>query len=251
MIDLRALAASIVTLPLALALAACGSDPSSPSSASGSATSAAAKTSASAASSGAAKAPSSAAPTASASSATTAAAPPKLDGFKACEAPDDAKVDEVRNFLGAVARGALAGYEREMVAQDLLSEGEQPAEVSHALCKSSTTVPADVPKGSSPYKPSGDDGKDFSTGDATTGWRCLKFAVSSTMYSQLTYKQGSGYLGPARGLPDPGPGGFEVSGVQDLDGDGKTSLFVQIGWVDEATKTVRLATSLYCADPGE
>lgn len=248
MIDLRALAASVLTVPLALAACASDTPSASKSSASASATSAAAKTSASAASSAAAT-PSSAAPPTSASAAATPAAPPKLDGFKACEAPDDAKVDEVKNFLGAIARGALAAYERETMPQEPIAEGAE-AVASHALCKSSTTVPAEVPK-ASPYKPSGDDGKDFSTGDATTGWKCLKFAVGSTIYSQLTYKQGSGYLGPARGLPDPGPNGFEVSGAQDLDGDGKSSLFVQIGWVDEATKTVRLATSLYCADPGE
>ena len=62
---------------------------------------------------------------------------------------------------------------------------------------------------------------------------------------------GGPYKGPARGGPDPGADGFEISAEGDLDGDGVTSLFTQTGKVNEATKSVRLGTQLFIADEKE
>jgi hypothetical protein len=39
-------------------------------------------------------------------------------------------------------------------------------------------------------------------------------------FDRARYRIGGNYKGPARGDPDPGPNGFEVSAEGDLDGDG-------------------------------
>jgi type IV pilus assembly protein PilA len=161
------------------------------------------------------------------------------------------KTSEAKNALGAIVRGAQASYEREQMPTELLGDGEVGTQLTHALCKSSTAVPVDVISGKK-YQPDETPGKDFDTGDRNTaGWKCLRFSMSDPIYYQYKYTQGSGYVGPARGLPDPGPDGFEASATGDLDGNGKTSLFTIVGVVNKTTRTVKVSTSLYCADPGE
>ena len=78
-------------------------------------------------------------------------------------------------------------------------------------------------------------GADFETGDDETGWRCLKFSMTSPMYYQYSYNQGAGYLAKS---VDPGPTGFESAARGDLDGDGDTSLFALSGKVSGGTVLV-------------
>src|SRR5262249_38890363 len=117
-----------------------------------------------------------------------------------------AKTSEAKNTIGAISRGARSSYERE------LPDGD------HKLCASAIAVPAAVPAGRK-YQPASP-GSDFDTGDALTGWKCLRFAMTQPIYFQYNYHQGSGYLGTS-----PGPDGFEAAAQGDLDGDGDTSLF--------------------------
>ena len=98
----------------------------------------------------------------------------------------------------------MAAFERETVASDELLEGNALDEASHALCKSAKPTPDTVPKGTK-YQPKAGQGQDFETGDSVTGWKCLKFGLTQPHYYQYGYAAGSGYKGPARGLPDPGP----------------------------------------------
>lgn len=149
-----------------------------------------------------------------------------------------AKTSEAKNTVGAISRGAVAGYEREQ------------ANGSHALCKSATGVPAAVPAGTK-YQPDTNPGKDYGTGDETTGWKCLRFEMTTPTYYKYEYHQGSGYKCTARGGADPGPNGFEVSAEGDLDGDGKTSLFCRTGKLDPTTNSVQLATELFIVDEKE
>jgi type IV pilus assembly protein PilA len=119
--------------------------------------------------------------------------------------------------------------------------------VGHVLCPSSEPTLASVPKGTKELA-----SRDvFEHAPQTNGWACLRFELSDPTYYQYKYTKGSGYLGPARGLPDPGPDGFEASAVGDLDGNGKTSLFTMVGVVNKETKAVLLSTDVYCSDPGE
>lgn len=131
-----------------------------------------------------------------------------------------AKTAEAKNTIGAITRGARAAYEREGI------DGQ------HSLCASAVTVPSTVPSGRK-YMPSSSG--DFDSGDATTGWRCLKFSMTSPIYYQYSYSQGAGYLA---GAIAPGATGFEAAARGDLDGDGETSLFALSGKVSGGTITM-------------
>jgi hypothetical protein len=130
-----------------------------------------------------------------------------------------ARTIEAKSTVSAIARGAVAAWEREL---------PNARTVTHKLCGSTPPVPTEIPKGTT-YEPSAERGKDFLTGDNSTGWRCLRFEMTSPLRYRYLYRAGSGYKGPARGGPDPGPKGFEVSAEGDIDGDGKTSLFTVTG----------------------
>jgi hypothetical protein len=100
------------------------------------------------------------------------------------------------------------------------------------------------------YQPRTTAGDDLDAGDATTGWKCLRFSLNQPHYHQYTYSQGGPYIGPARGGPDPGPNGFEAAAEGDLDGDGITSLFTIVGTVD-ASGNLRKSPTLFVADEFE
>src|SRR6185437_6988509 len=142
-----------------------------------------------------------------------------------------AKVAEARSNVAAIARLAVAAWERDRRGPNNT--------VVHALCKSAQPVPADVPRGEK-YMPSSQPGADWHSGDAVSGWPCLGIALESPHYYQYTYSAGGPYKGPERGGWDPGPDGFEVAAEGDLDGDGTTSLFTITGNVDPGTSAVSL-----------
>lgn len=123
-----------------------------------------------------------------------------------------AKSSEAKHTVGAIARAAQAAYEAP----------------GHRLCRSALPVPAHAPRGGK-YQPATGAGKDFDSGDAASGWKCLKFSLTQPHYYQYGYVQGGPYKGPARGGPDPGPLGFEAWAEGDLDGNGVTSLFTTTG----------------------
>jgi hypothetical protein len=77
----------------------------------------------------------------------------------------------------------------------------------------------------------------------------LRFEVEDPIHYQYEYRVGGNYKGPARGGPDPGPNGYEVSAEGDLDGDGKTSLFTLVGRVENGD--LRRATEIFVADEFE
>ena len=157
-----------------------------------------------------------------------------------------AKTAEAKNVVGAIARGATAAYERETVASE-----DPLAAISHQLCKSATPVPAAGPPKGKKYPSKTAEGQDYQTGDAETGWRCLKFSMSQPQYFQYGYNAGSGYKSTEFGLPDPGPDGFEAWAMGDLDGDGRPSLYVRTGQVNKETQLLKHQTHLACVDPFE
>lgn len=150
---------------------------------------------------------------------------------------ESAKVVEAKNTVGAIARGAIAAYERESVSGAALAPN---ASAAHVVCDSARPVPQSVPKGTT-HQPGTAAGADFQSGTDAAGWRCLKFDMVMPHYYQYDYRHGGPYKGPARGGPDPGPGGFEISAEGDLDGDGKTSLFTIVGRIDPKTSVLRLS----------
>jgi len=137
---------------------------------------------------------------------------------------------EAQARVNQITRGAVAAYERESTG----FRSERSPWPVHELCTSALPVPAAVP-GAGSIVPSREMDQDFNTGNDTAGWKCLKFAVRGPLRFRLHYNQGSGFLGPARGGPDPGPDGFEVAAEGDRDGDGVTSLYTRVGKIDPKT----------------
>lgn len=155
----------------------------------------------------------------------------------------NAKTSEAKNTINGISRAVQRAYDRE-------EWDEATGTAVHRLCGSAQPVPTDVPAGKK-YQPYTDGGRDFGAGDEKTGWKCLKFTITSPIYYRFDYRVGSGYKGPARGGPDPGPDGFEISAEGDLDADGKTSLFTLTGKVDKARQTLTVDKEVYIVDGDE
>jgi type IV pilus assembly protein PilA len=162
-----------------------------------------------------------------------------------------AKTSEAKNSIGAIARNAQAAYERETVDSQILGDNGNSNAASHALCKS---APNPVPQGAIPggkkYQPSLANGADFDAGDALTGWKCLKFTITSPIYYQYNYKAGGGYVTAGMaGAPDPGAEGFEASAQGDINNNGAPSTFARGGTVSNGQ--LKLATQVFVNDEFE
>jgi len=93
-----------------------------------------------------------------------------------------AKTGEAKNNLGRMGKDAVAAYEREQMPGALLGASANAA-ASHTLCASATApVPAAVPAGAKMQPPANAWG-----GNATTGWKCLRFSIESPVYYQYNY----------------------------------------------------------------
>lgn len=160
-----------------------------------------------------------------------------------------AKTAEAKNTVGAIARGAKQSYEREQITSDLIAGDPSGEGVKHSLCGSAIPVPISVPRGLK-YAP-GTGGVDFDTGDAKTGWKCLKFSMTMPMYYQYSYTKGSSPISSSRGGPSvSGAESFEAAAQGDLDGDTDTSAFSIAGQAD-AAGDLRVSTQLFIADEFE
>lgn len=141
-----------------------------------------------------------------------------------------AKTAEAKNTIGAISRAAVAAYESESVVG---------GRTTNRLCGSAITVPAKVPAAAK-YQPSTAAGADFQTGTPDEGWACLRFSITTPIYYQYQYHQGSGYVVPS---PAAGRDGFEAVARGDLDGNGTLSTFALTGRV--VSGSVVLAPNLY------
>ena len=79
-------------------------------------------------------------------------------------------------------------------------------------------------------------------GDATTGWKCLKFIPTNPVRFQYSYIAGGPYKGKGR-AKDPGPDGFQACAEADIEPGGKTTLLCMTGTVTPSN-IVKLATEL-------
>jgi type IV pilus assembly protein PilA len=161
-----------------------------------------------------------------------------------------AKTSEAKNTIGAIARGAKQAFEKETAASQLVAEGSNSTGTSYALCDSATAVPGTVPAGTK-YQPETANNKDFNTGDATTGWKCLKFSMTQAHYYKYYYTKGAGGPGKAAGAPDPTAEGFEAAAEGDLNGNGAFSTFAITGAVNTTTKELVIATQVFIKDEFE
>ncbi len=183
-----------------------------------------------------------------------------------------AKTSEAKNTIGALVRGGIGAFERETTASEQVAEGGTSVAFNHDVCSSGafpaagatfvSSVPAAPPLGTK-YQPVTKDG-DFDTGTNLTGWRCMKFTMSSPIYYQYTYvaktlaaageASATGWYAPGGGVVvDPvgsaayaaAPGAFEVSATGNVDGDTLFSHFSQSALVNTVSKEIKEGTQLY------
>jgi len=157
-----------------------------------------------------------------------------------------AKASEAKNNVGAIARGAVAAFERESGAAQLLVAGEASTNTTHTLCGSANPVPATL-KGVNgrKYQPNTAEGQDFNTNDGTTGWKCLKFEVTQPIRWRVIYRKGSGYFA-ANNPANPGADGFEASAAGNpLGFQAVGTVFALTGKVDTASQKLRTATTIH------
>ncbi len=166
-----------------------------------------------------------------------------------------AKTAGARQNVGAIARGAVAAYERESVKSEALAEGNMGQKKSHKVCNSvnkNQRVPKLVPQGKK-YQPKTKAKKDFGTGNAKKGWMCLRFSISQPIYYRYSYGRGtSGQIAPNNPAAVTGQANaFEAGAEGDLNGDGATSLFAMTGQQNNKTKQMTIASQIYVENEHE
>jgi type IV pilus assembly protein PilA len=161
------------------------------------------------------------------------------------------KTAEAKQALGAISRNASEAHGRVIAASQILKPGEQSAISSNGLCASSIAVPLAGPAPKSKYAPNNIPGKDFSSGDETTGWKCLRYEMTDPIAYQYQYLSGTGYVGPGVGGPDPGAAGYEAVARGDLDGDTVLSTFTITAQIDPTTRSLGRSTSIFTFEERE
>jgi len=162
-----------------------------------------------------------------------------------------AKTGEAKDKVGAISRGAQAAYERETVASQALPEGSESTAASHALCGSAGAVPGGVPPLGKKYQPNTANGNDYDTGDATTGWKCLKFNITQPHYYQYSYVVNSMFAAPGNTGAPCNTDCYEAGARGDLDGDSTLSMFARTGQINTGTQQLKASTQVYIEDEYE
>ncbi len=166
-----------------------------------------------------------------------------------------AKTSEAKNSIGRIARAAAESYDRENTNSQLLPLGQESNVPTHALCGSSTIVPAAGVPAAKKYQPNNAANNDFGAGDSTNGWKCLRFEISDPVYYQYQYTKGSAPVGATATPAGPAVNGaesFEAAAKGDLDGDTtEFGVFTLTGQVDATTKQLVRATQVFIANEYE
>lgn len=161
-----------------------------------------------------------------------------------------ARTSEAKHGVGAIARAAVQAYEEERSEHQILGEGIPGTQAANVLCTTANPVPASAAAiQGRKYQPNTALGQDFQAGNHLTGWKCLNFAKTESMYYRYTYIANGAYLSPGVGGPDPAGMGFEAAAQGDTDGDGSSSTFARVGKLE--TDRLRLATQVFIHDEFE
>lgn len=155
----------------------------------------------------------------------------------------NAKTAEARNGVGQMAKDASTAYNREGMAAAVLPGGGM-AGVSNVLCGGAT---AKIPSGIASVKAQKYQSKpsEWTQGDASLGWRCVKFSMTDPQYYMYNYAA-SGTTGAAGDT-------FTASAEGDLDGNSTTSLFTMAGALatDNGVIGVKIAPNIAEVAPDE
>jgi len=149
----------------------------------------------------------------------------------------NSKTAEARNTLGQISKDGAAAWSRDIMKGDILDDGAKVGG-SNALCGDAEAVPTVVPAGEK-YQSKTGAGLDYNSGDATTGWTCLKFSMEGPQYYQYQYIT----TAPASGK------GFNSVATGDLNGDGKKGTFTRVAEIRNGQ--VVLSPTLVEVNPDE
>ncbi len=176
----------------------------------------------------------------------------------------NAKSAEAANSLGMMNQGAVAAYEQESTAAELVKQGKSSKATAHTLCARATaTVPASIASVQGvKYVPNNSAGNDYAKDvglKVPTGFACLRFEINQPQFFQYAYGTGaagvsgaSGYALAAKGVPHQPTWkstSWAVGAFGDLNGDKRTSAFITGG--DTASGRAIPATTIAATDPEE
>jgi len=174
-----------------------------------------------------------------------------------------AKTAEAKNSLGAMGRGALGAYEREDTPPEALAEGTISVQFTHDICGGAAAIVPAVPPAGKKYQPNAAPGTDYDTGDSSSGWKCLKYTMTTPTYFAYGYQGLRATTAPAYpvGAPvlatiPPMPatpsvaGQFRAFAHGDLDGDTVFSGF-SLGGETTSNGIAKLNTELETRDEYE
>jgi type IV pilus assembly protein PilA len=129
------------------------------------------------------------------------------------------KTAEARNSVGQMAKDAKAAYERESMSSTVLTTAGSTPVVNNLCLDAAGSVPDSITKvkgGKYQSAPT-----DWTAGNSvTTGFVCLRFAISDPQYYLYDYKGTAGTSGT-----------FQAIAKGDLDGNGTASTFSLSGKV--------------------
>jgi len=151
-----------------------------------------------------------------------------------------AKTAEAKHCVGAITRGAVAAFEREIAPAEMAQDGGSTQGQMKRLCTSAVPVPQDVTViQARKYQPRTGDQEDFQTGTDEAGWRCVRFSMTHPIYYQYNYTyKGNDWTGSFKGEF------FTATAIGDLDGDNTQARFLRGGMVRNDTEIV-LNTKIY------
>jgi type IV pilus assembly protein PilA len=126
----------------------------------------------------------------------------------------NAKTAEARNSLGQLAKDAASAVEREKGTNPMLNPTASSTLMRQFCATAANTVPSSVaPIRGQKYQSAI---SEWGSGDAVTGWKCLKFSLEEPQYFMYAYTSSN---------TDGNSGGFVANAFGDLNGDGNTSQF--------------------------
>jgi type IV pilus assembly protein PilA len=132
----------------------------------------------------------------------------------------NAKTAEARNTVGKIQKDALSAFEREKLATSAVLGPGISTNTIRSMCGTAQWVPAATPPAAQKYQSSK---ANWETGDAVTGWKCLKFEMNAPQYYSYNYIA----TGTSTGT-------FTAVALGDLNGDGSVfATFNAFGAVQE------------------
>ncbi len=157
-----------------------------------------------------------------------------------------AKTSEAKQTIGAIARAAVAAYEKDLRPALLLDDAKaETASAGGTLCANAVIVPGGMAKVAGvKYQPSTVSNIDFNTGDSKAGCKCLNFSMSQPISYMYLYRRNNSDLSTQLTAPY-----FVARAKGDVDGNGVPSQFQRGGMV--RNKQLVLQTQIWIQNETE